>query len=61
MEAFYLYDDQHTVVETLTAVINVRQPREISDYARAFTGLAKLAVHGDAARALIRSAIDTLE
>ncbi|GAA2358990.1 DUF5753 domain-containing protein [Streptomyces cuspidosporus] len=61
LEAFYLYDNQHTVVETLTAVINVRQPREISDYVRAFTGLAKLAVRGDAARALIRSAIDALE
>ncbi|MEU2565161.1 helix-turn-helix transcriptional regulator, partial [Streptomyces longispororuber] len=33
LEAFYLYDDQRTVVETLTASINVRQPRELADYA----------------------------
>jgi hypothetical protein len=45
----------------LTASINVRQPRELADYARAFTALAKLAVHGAAARARIRAAIDALE
>ncbi|MGR3935306.1 helix-turn-helix domain-containing protein [Streptomyces sp. BRA346] len=61
LEAFYLYDDQHTVIETLTAGINVRQPREIADYTRAFTGLSAMAVHGDTARALIHSAIDALE
>ncbi|MEU0659411.1 helix-turn-helix domain-containing protein [Streptomyces lavendulocolor] len=61
LEAFYLYDDQRTVVETLTASINVRQPRELADYARAFTALAKLAVHGDAARAHVRATIDALE
>ncbi|MEV0375504.1 DUF5753 domain-containing protein, partial [Streptomyces sp. NPDC050636] len=56
LEGFYLYDDHHTVVETLTASINVRQPRELADYTRAFTGLATMAVHGDAARTLIRAA-----
>ena len=61
LEAFYLYDDHNTVVETLTAGISVRQPREIADYARAFAGLSTMAVHGDHARALIRAAIDTLE
>ncbi|UQA97543.1 DUF5753 domain-containing protein [Streptomyces halobius] len=61
LEVFYLYDDHHTVVETLTASINVRQPRELADYARAFTGLATSAVHGNAARTLIRAAIDALE
>ncbi|MFF8373501.1 helix-turn-helix domain-containing protein [Streptomyces lydicus] len=61
LEAFYLYDDHHTVVETLTAGISVRQPREIADYARAFKGLSTMAVHGDAARTLIQAAIDALE
>ncbi|NWF30157.1 helix-turn-helix transcriptional regulator [Streptomyces sp. PKU-EA00015] len=61
LEAFYLYDDHNTVVETLTAGISIRQPREIADYARAFTGLARMAVHGDAARTLIRAAADALE
>ncbi|MEV8057664.1 helix-turn-helix transcriptional regulator [Streptomyces antimycoticus] len=61
LEAFYLYDDHHAVVETLTAGISIRQPRELADYAGAFTGLSRMAVHGDAARTLIRAAIDALE
>lgn len=61
LEAFYVHDDTTAVVETLTAEIKVTQPREIADYMRAFAGLAEMAVHGDAARALIRAAIDALE
>ncbi|MFD3548984.1 helix-turn-helix domain-containing protein [Streptomyces sp. NPDC058655] len=61
LEAFYVHDDTTAVVETLTAEIKVTQPREIADYMRAFAGLAEMAVHGDAARNLIRAAIDALE
>ncbi|MFD3565471.1 helix-turn-helix domain-containing protein [Streptomyces sp. NPDC058686] len=61
LEAFYLHDDTQVVVETLTAEIKVKQPRELADYAKAFTGLAEMAVYGDAARTLIRAAIDALE
>jgi hypothetical protein len=61
LEAFYLHDDTVAVVETLTAEIKVTQPRELADYAKAFTGLAEMAVYGDAARDLIWAAIDTLE
>ncbi|MGW2112657.1 helix-turn-helix domain-containing protein [Streptomyces sp. NPDC001948] len=61
LEAFYVHDDAMAVVETLTAEIKVTQPREIADYAKAFAGLAEMAVYGDAARALIRDAIDALE
>ncbi len=49
LEAFYVHDDDITVVETLTAEIKVKQPRELADYARAFAGLAEMAVYGDAA------------
>ncbi|MBP0448621.1 hypothetical protein J5Y04_03560 [Kitasatospora sp. RG8] len=56
LEAFYLHDDREVAVETLTAEVTVKQPREIADYQRAFGELAKMAVHGDAARALIASA-----
>lgn len=42
------------------AAINVRQPRELVDYARAFNGLAQIAVHGEASRALVRAAADAL-
>lgn len=60
LEAFYLYDDRHAVVETLTAEINITQPRELTDYARAFAGLAKMAVYGEHARSRIAAAIDAL-
>lgn len=60
LEAFYLHDDFQAVVEILTAEINVRQPRELADYAKAFTALSAMAVYGEPARALIRAAIDTL-
>jgi transcriptional regulator with XRE-family HTH domain len=61
LEAFYVHDDTMAVVETLTAEIKVTQPREVADYAKAFAGLAEMAVYGDAARALIRAAIDALK
>ncbi|MDT0614396.1 helix-turn-helix domain-containing protein [Streptomyces lancefieldiae] len=61
LEAFYVHDDTMAVVETLTAEIKVTQPRELDDYAKAFAGLAEMAVYGVAARALIEAAIDALE
>ncbi|MEV6551712.1 helix-turn-helix transcriptional regulator [Streptomyces sp. NPDC051597] len=58
LEAFYLHDNRHALVETLTAEINVVQPRELGDYARAFAELAKIAVYGDRARGLINAAVE---
>ncbi|MFD8322658.1 helix-turn-helix domain-containing protein [Kitasatospora purpeofusca] len=60
LEAFYMFDDHQVSVELLTAGVNVRTPGEISEYGKAFQGLAKMAVHGASARALITSAIDSL-
>ncbi|AZM91768.1 helix-turn-helix transcriptional regulator [Streptomyces sp. W1SF4] len=60
LEAFYLYDDRQVAVETLTARIGITQPRELADYAKAFEDLAKMAVYGDNARALIAAALDSL-
>ncbi len=60
LEAFYLHDGTHSVVETLTAEVNVVQPRELADYRKAFGELTKMAVHGNTARALIETAIDSL-
>lgn len=54
LEAFYVHDDTMAIVETLTAEIKATQPRGLADYAKAYAGLAEMAVHGDAARALIR-------
>ena len=60
LEAFYIFDDQRIAVETLTAKLNVIQPREISDYLKAFNELAKMAVYGPGARAIIGRAITDL-
>lgn len=60
LEAFSLYDGELAVVETLTAEVNVGQPREVADYRKAFTELSKMAVYGDRARALVNAAIDSL-
>ncbi len=60
LEAFYLHDGTRSVVETLTAEVNVVQPRELADYRKAFEELMNMAVHGNAARALIGAAIDSL-
>lgn len=60
LEAFYLYDDHQAVIETLTASITVRQPRELADYARAHAGLTTMAVYGEPARTRIRAAINSL-
>ncbi|MEU4301915.1 helix-turn-helix domain-containing protein [Kitasatospora aureofaciens] len=57
LEAFYLHDSRRSVVETLTAEINVVQPRELTDYARAFEQLAKMAVYGPAAKDIITAAL----
>lgn len=60
LEAFYIFDEQRIAVETLTAKLNVIQPREISDYLKAFNELAKMAVYGSGARAIIGRAITDL-
>ncbi|MFG3495298.1 helix-turn-helix domain-containing protein [Streptomyces sp. NPDC047928] len=60
LEAFYVYDGERGLVETLTAEINVVQPGEIADYRRAFTTLSDMAVYGDRARSLIDAAIGSL-
>lgn len=59
-ETFVILDDDSVEVELLTAMVTVTQPREISDYARAFTELTDMAVYGAPARKLIMDAIATL-
>jgi hypothetical protein len=61
LEAFYVFDDQRVAVETLTAKLNVLQPREITDYLRAFMGLSGMAVYGARARELVTSAMTSFE
>ncbi|MGW7363074.1 helix-turn-helix domain-containing protein [Streptomyces sp. NPDC054841] len=59
-EAFSIYDDEQIGVELVSAHLNVRQPRGITEYVRAFTELAGIATYGAPARKLITSAIDVL-
>ncbi|WP_042424500.1 helix-turn-helix domain-containing protein [Streptacidiphilus anmyonensis] len=61
LEAFYAFDDHHVGVESLTAEINVIQPREIADYLHAFAELSRSAVYGEAARTLITDALAALD
>lgn len=55
---FILFDDQLVQVETVSAELIVKQPREIALYQKAFTALAAQAVTGKAARALISAAAE---
>ncbi|MFF8954688.1 helix-turn-helix domain-containing protein [Streptomyces sp. NPDC014894] len=60
LEAFYMFDSRQASVELLTAAVNVTAPSEVATYAKAFSELSKIAVHGAAARALISEAITSL-
>ncbi|MGW2407231.1 helix-turn-helix domain-containing protein [Streptomyces sp. NPDC001739] len=53
-------DDKQVSAELVSAGLTVTQPREIAEYAKTFSELAGIAVHGASARKLITSAIDAL-
>ncbi len=55
---FIMFDDQLVHLETVSAEINVTQPREIALYTKTFTALAGQAVTGAPARALITEALN---
>lgn len=59
VENFFMYDNRMVKVEGHTASISVTQPREIAQYGRAFDSLAGQSVTGEAARVLVRQAIDS--
>ncbi|MEU0545283.1 helix-turn-helix transcriptional regulator [Nocardia sp. NPDC005978] len=58
MTNFLIFDNTRVMVETVTAELTITQPREIAQYGRAFDVLASQAVTGEAARALIRRAVE---
>ncbi|WP_280381928.1 helix-turn-helix domain-containing protein [Nocardia wallacei] len=58
MMNFILFDKTRAMVETVTAELTITQPREIAQYGRAFDVLAGQSVTGDAARTLIRRALE---
>lgn len=58
--SFWMFDDSRVRVETVSASLNVTQPRDIALYARVFELLDKSAVHGREARQLISRALHDL-
>jgi transcriptional regulator with XRE-family HTH domain len=59
-EGFIMFDEELVSVELISGVLSVSQPREIGMYLRDFTDLARIAVHGQAARDLIAEALHDL-
>lgn len=51
--SFWMFDDSRVRIETVSASLNVTQPRDIALYARVFELLHQSAVHGREARQLI--------
>ncbi|MFI6952207.1 helix-turn-helix domain-containing protein [Nocardia sp. NPDC050408] len=59
VDNFFMFDNRMVKVEGHTAGITITQPRDISLYGRAFDILARQSATGEAARTLIRKAIET--
>ncbi|GAB2720330.1 hypothetical protein GCM10027089_50380 [Nocardia thraciensis] len=55
---FVIFDDRMVTVEAVSAELTITQPREIALYRKMFAQLAERAVHGEAARALIKAELD---
>ncbi|MGH3588591.1 MAG: helix-turn-helix domain-containing protein [Pseudonocardia sp.] len=60
VEGFWVFDNAQVAVELVSGYLTITRPHEIEMYAKVFHDLGQLAVYGDRARALIRSAIDAL-
>ncbi|MFC5834671.1 helix-turn-helix domain-containing protein [Nonomuraea insulae] len=57
---YWMFDQRHVATETVSAALNITQPREIALYLKHFDGIAELAVYGQEAKALIRRAQEDL-
>jgi hypothetical protein len=55
---FIMFDNRLVHVETISAELTIKQPREIALYKKVFDGLAELAMIGNNARALIAAALE---
>ncbi|WP_406740155.1 helix-turn-helix domain-containing protein [Streptomyces atratus] len=60
-EGFWIYDAAQVNVELISGYLTLTQPSEVAMYAETFAELSALALYGAPARALITSAMDTLE
>jgi transcriptional regulator with XRE-family HTH domain len=57
---FWIFDDREVQIETYSAAVRIRQPREIALYAKAFEHYSRRAVYGQQARDLISQVIADL-
>jgi transcriptional regulator with XRE-family HTH domain len=55
---FIMFDNRLVHVETISAELTIKQPREIALYCKVFDELIKLAITGNNARTLITSTLD---
>ncbi len=60
VEGFWIFDTAQVNVELISGYLTITQPREVAMYADTFAELADSAVYGVKARALIRTAMDSL-
>ncbi|MDQ2709663.1 MAG: Scr1 family TA system antitoxin-like transcriptional regulator [Actinomycetota bacterium] len=58
--SFWIFDENRVEVESVSAGLDITQPREIAVHTKAFALLQKSAVHGQDARELIRRALGVL-
>jgi len=58
LNGFVIYDKRLVHVETTSAELSITQPREIDMYGKIFALLSERAVYGNAARELIRRAME---
>lgn len=58
--AFWVYDDQLVLVETVSAQLNLAQPQEIQQYTKVFEAMALTAVYDDKARSALRRIAGTV-
>ena len=59
--SFHLFDRRQALIETASAELTITAPSELELYERLWSGLHGHAVYGDAARALINSAMESRE
>ncbi len=59
--SFWIFDEERVKVEGVSAGLDITHPREIAVHVKAFALLQQSAVHGQAARELIRRALAELQ
>lgn len=59
--SFWIFDEERVKIESVSAGLDITQPREIVVHAKAFALLQQSAMYGQAARELIQQALTQLQ